>query len=143
MLLCCLEKPKDEPPEFTKYPENVTVNEKEKVQILCRIVGKPRPTVEWFKGEVTLKESDVYHIEDYEDTYVLEIKEAKPEDVAVYRCMAKNPAGEAFRDIPLEVKEISPVKEEVPLVLKHVEETQPPVWTEELPDTVSLCFSLF
>ena len=58
----------------------------------------------WKKDGMPLEDTDLYHIESYEDTYCFEIKETGPNDEGVYTCVAANEVGEAVCEIPLEVK---------------------------------------
>jgi hypothetical protein len=60
--------------------------------------------VTWKKDDKPLDDTDLYHIESYEDTYCFEIKDTSPEDAGTYTCVATNEVGEAICEIPLEVK---------------------------------------
>ena len=60
--------------------------------------------VTWKKDGKPLDDTELYHIESYEDTYCFEIKDTGSEDAGVYTCIATNEVGETVCEIPLEVK---------------------------------------
>ncbi|XP_074642623.1 twitchin-like [Tubulanus polymorphus] len=128
-------KPKMEPPKIVKKPTKEVVNEGDRTQFLCRVTGSPRPTVTWTKRGKKLTDEKLYHIEDYEETYVFEIINSKISDSDVYLCKAKNEAGEDKCSIKLDVKPVKKEPPKSPQILRHKEETQPPKFTETLKDT--------
>ncbi|XP_073797138.1 obscurin isoform X24 [Danio rerio] len=70
----------------------------------CVIVGKPPPTVKWFKDGKLLEENDHYMInEDQEGRHQLIITTVLPTDMGVYRCMAENDSGIASSKAELRV----------------------------------------
>ncbi|XP_067234423.1 obscurin isoform X4 [Chanodichthys erythropterus] len=70
----------------------------------CVIVGKPSPTVRWFKDGKLLEENDHYMInEDQEGRHQLIITAVLPTDMGVYRCMAENDSGIASSKAELRV----------------------------------------
>ncbi|XP_056149779.1 obscurin-like [Lampris incognitus] len=70
----------------------------------CVVIGKPPPTVRWFKDGKLLEENDHYMInEDQEGCHQLIITTVLPSDMGVYRCMAENSSGIAATKAELKV----------------------------------------
>ncbi|KAM9845170.1 obscurin [Aulostomus maculatus] len=70
----------------------------------CVVIGKPAPTVRWFKDGKLLEENDHYMInEDQEGCHQLIITSVLPTDMGVYRCMAENSSGIAATKAELRV----------------------------------------
>ncbi|XP_055739563.1 obscurin isoform X6 [Salvelinus fontinalis] len=70
----------------------------------CVVIGKPTPSVRWFKDGKLLEENDHYMInEDHEGCHQLIITTVLPSDMGVYRCMAENTSGIAATKAELRV----------------------------------------
>ncbi|XP_041698291.1 obscurin isoform X4 [Coregonus clupeaformis] len=70
----------------------------------CVVIGKPPPSVRWFKDGKLLDENDHYMInEDQEGCHQLIITTVLPSDMGVYRCMAENTSGIAATKAELRV----------------------------------------
>ncbi|XP_067462232.1 obscurin isoform X35 [Thunnus thynnus] len=70
----------------------------------CVVIGKPPPTVRWFKDGKLLEENDHYMInEDQEGCHQLIITTVLPTDMGVYRCTAENSSGIAATKAELRV----------------------------------------
>ncbi|XP_071349022.1 obscurin isoform X12 [Trachinotus anak] len=70
----------------------------------CVVIGKPPPTVRWFKDGKLLEENDHYMInEDLEGCHQLIITSVLPTDMGVYRCTAENSSGLAATKAELRV----------------------------------------
>ncbi|XP_010790854.1 obscurin isoform X2 [Notothenia coriiceps] len=60
----------------------------------CVVIGKPPPTVRWYKDGKLLEENDHYMInEDQEGCHQLIITTVLPTDMGAYRCTAENSSG--------------------------------------------------
>jgi len=59
----------------------------------ARIVGVPRPQVEWFFGDRPIQESEKYHMKRDGDAVCLYIRDCEPSDTGKYRCRASNKEG--------------------------------------------------
>ncbi|XP_045907720.1 obscurin isoform X23 [Micropterus dolomieu] len=60
----------------------------------CVVIGKPPPTIRWYKDGKLLEENDHYMInEDQEGCHQLIITTVLPTDMGVYRCTAENSSG--------------------------------------------------
>ncbi|XP_072536379.1 obscurin isoform X3 [Salminus brasiliensis] len=71
----------------------------------CVIIGKPFPSIRWFKDGKMLQEDDHYMInEDQEGCHQLIITAVQPSDMGVYRCMAENDSGIASSKAELRVE---------------------------------------
>uniref|UniRef100_A0A3P9LYT8 Ig-like domain-containing protein n=1 Tax=Oryzias latipes TaxID=8090 RepID=A0A3P9LYT8_ORYLA len=70
----------------------------------CVVIGKPPPTVRWYKDGKLLEENDHYMInEDQEGCHQLIITSVLPTDMGVYRCTAENSSGIAATKAELKV----------------------------------------
>lgn len=70
----------------------------------CVVIGKPPPSVRWYKDGKVLEENDHYMInEDQEGCHQLIITTVLPNDMGVYRCTAENSSGIASTKAELRV----------------------------------------
>ncbi|XP_046465810.1 titin isoform X2 [Neodiprion pinetum] len=99
-----------------------TIKEGTAVAFKCRISGKPTPTVQWKKGDKVIKPSKYFQMQKDGDVCTLRISEAFPEDEGVYKCIAKNPAGDVTTSANLRVlapdnmdvlPKLSPLKDQI------------------------------
>lgn len=59
----------------------------------CRVVGKPNPAAQWYKGDNIIKQSKFFKMVRDGEYYSLRISEAFPEDEGVYKCELSNTMG--------------------------------------------------
>ena len=59
--------------------------------------------VTWMKNKKTLKDTDLYHFENFEDTYCFEVKDTEKTDAGPYTCVAENTEGKVTCTVPLTV----------------------------------------
>lgn len=91
-------------PEFIKELRPISAAVGETIELECVVEGK-NYQIQWFKGDEKLVEDDRHLIQKLSDgTQKLVIKIASPDDVANYRCEAKNFGGTAATRAPLDVK---------------------------------------
>ncbi|XP_029139630.1 obscurin [Protobothrops mucrosquamatus] len=84
----------DTAPIFITELQNQEVQDGYPVSFDCVVIGKPMPTVRWFKDGRVLEEDDHYMInEDQEGCHQLIITAVVPLDMGVYRCVAENSMG--------------------------------------------------
>ena len=88
-----LVKPAGEVPELAKPLESVEVKEGKPAKLECKIFGKPKPTIEWFKDDLLIKESRRVKTDFLADIVTLRISRVEPGDKGVYKCVARNEAG--------------------------------------------------
>merc|ERR1719357_719359 len=91
-------------PVFLTELRNQDVPDGYPVSFDCVVIGKPPPTVRWFKDGKVLEENDHYMInEDQEGCHQLIITNVLPTDMGVYRCTAENSSGIAATKAELRV----------------------------------------
>jgi len=91
-------------PMFLTELQNQEVQDGYPVSFDCIVVGKPLPTVCWFKDGKAIEENDHYMInEDQEGCHQLIITAVVPTDMGVYRCLAENNMGVASTKAELRV----------------------------------------
>uniref|UniRef100_A0A803K8E4 non-specific serine/threonine protein kinase n=1 Tax=Xenopus tropicalis TaxID=8364 RepID=A0A803K8E4_XENTR len=84
----------DTAPIFITELQNQEVKDGYPVSFDCVVIGKPMPTVRWFKDGKVIEEDDHYMInEDQEGCHQLIITAVVPKDMGVYRCLAENRMG--------------------------------------------------
>lgn len=89
---------------FLTELQNQEVQDGYPVSFDCIVVGKPLPTVRWFKDGKAIEENDHYMInEDQEGCHQLIITAVVPTDMGVYRCLAENNMGVASTKAELRV----------------------------------------
>uniref|UniRef100_A0A8V1A4K7 non-specific serine/threonine protein kinase n=1 Tax=Gallus gallus TaxID=9031 RepID=A0A8V1A4K7_CHICK len=94
----------DTAPMFLTELQNQEVQDGYPVSFDCIVVGKPLPTVRWFKDGKAIEENDHYMInEDQEGCHQLIITAVVPTDMGVYRCLAENNMGVASTKAELRV----------------------------------------
>uniref|UniRef100_A0A8R1DN92 Ig-like domain-containing protein n=1 Tax=Caenorhabditis japonica TaxID=281687 RepID=A0A8R1DN92_CAEJA len=86
------------PPEFVEKLSPVEVKEKESINLSVTVVGKPEPSVEWFKDDTPINIDNVHVVQKQTavGSFTLTINDARQEDVGIYSCRARNEAGEAL-----------------------------------------------
>ncbi|XP_007941083.1 protein sidekick-1 [Orycteropus afer afer] len=97
-----------EPPYFTAEPDSrILVEVEESVDIVCRAMGVPLPTVQWFKDAVSISklQNPRYKVL---SSGGLRIRKLQPEDSGIFQCFASNAGGEVETHTYLEVTNIAP-----------------------------------
>ncbi|XP_070829419.1 obscurin [Chaetodon trifascialis] len=91
-------------PVFLTQLQSQDVPDGYPVSFDCVVIGKPPPTVRWYKDGKVLEENDHYMInEDQEGCHQLIITSVLPTDMGVYRCTAENSSGIAATKAELRV----------------------------------------
>uniref|UniRef100_A0A915N4V6 Ig-like domain-containing protein n=1 Tax=Meloidogyne javanica TaxID=6303 RepID=A0A915N4V6_MELJA len=83
------------PPEcFRPFPSEVTINEGEKAEVDCMILGNPRPKVQWFfNGRQIKSNAEFVELLNVGDTYSIRFNSARLECAGWYRLIAENIRG--------------------------------------------------
>ena len=85
-----------EMPSFSKPLSDLNVQPSETATLECTVAGVPLPRTQWFVSGIELYESDRYHIEQRDDTAILQILNVIIDDTEMsYTCKAVNVIGEA------------------------------------------------
>jgi titin len=80
-------------PELVEPLKDQTVSEGQATVFKTRVVGKPQPIAQWFKGDKVIKPSKYFQMATDRENYTLRISEAFPEDEGTYKCTLNNPVG--------------------------------------------------
>uniref|UniRef100_A0A914BWB4 Ig-like domain-containing protein n=1 Tax=Acrobeloides nanus TaxID=290746 RepID=A0A914BWB4_9BILA len=113
-------------PEFIRpFQNEYTVNEGEKIQIDCEMIGNPRPKIHWFFNDRPIKSN--YQFAEFiniGDTYSINFNPAKLENAGFYRMVAENVRGktESATLIHVRPKSLIPqpaVKPKKPHTIEH------------------------
>ncbi|XP_055350635.1 titin-like [Paramacrobiotus metropolitanus] len=88
-------KQENKPPKVIKPPSDTTAFEGEAVTMRCTIEGNPKPEMRWYKGPHLVRNSKYYRTFVTDNVCTLVIREALHADEGEYRCVGKNPFGQA------------------------------------------------
>lgn len=92
-------------PEFTVPLYDATIQEGERFTFECRVVGHPRPDINWHKDGIPILNNPDYLTNSEPDGLCsLTIEETFAEDSAKFSCTATNEAGSAGTEAVLKVK---------------------------------------
>lgn len=92
-------------PEFKEKMKHVDVVEGDTARFDVRVVGNPKPTIEWSKGGKPITDGGRFRIEQSDDLYSLSIENASLDDFGSYKCVASNEAGRMQCSGRLDIKE--------------------------------------
>ncbi|CAK1588655.1 unnamed protein product [Parnassius mnemosyne] len=81
-------------PEIMKDPQDVVVNFGDDAMFTCVVSGEPTPEIEWLRDSSTVPLNT--HRYEIMDNGTLMVHAADENDVGIFECRAKNPAGEAM-----------------------------------------------
>lgn len=92
-------------PEFEEKMKHVDVTEGDTARFDVRVVGNPKPKIEWSKGGKPITDGGRFRIEQSDDLHSLFIENASMDDFGSYKCVASNEAGRMQCSARLDVKE--------------------------------------
>ncbi|PVD21525.1 hypothetical protein C0Q70_17323 [Pomacea canaliculata] len=97
------------PPRITASQSKFTVLQNRTVVLPCHAVGRPRPSIRWERSGQEISSTDYrgsYGRVQYITLHTggLAIPHVRAEDEGIYRCIAKNDAGESFVEMSLTVQ---------------------------------------
>jgi len=91
-------------PTLIEPLKDQTVNEGSSIVFKCRVIGKPVPAAQWFKGPNIIKPSKFFQMSRDGEYYSLRITEAFPEDEGPYKCELANSLGKITTNANLRVQ---------------------------------------
>ncbi|XP_027468738.2 protein sidekick-1 isoform X1 [Zalophus californianus] len=104
-----------EPPYFTAEPENRILAEvDDTVDIVCRAMGVPLPTLQWYKDAVSISKLQNPRYKMLSGGG-LRIQKMRPEDSGIFQCFASNEGGEIQTYTYLDVTNVAPAFTQLPV----------------------------
>lgn len=91
-------------PTLIEPLKDQTISEGSSIVFKCRVIGKPNPTAQWYKGPNIIKPSKFFQMSRDGEYYSLRITEAFPEDEGVYKCELSNTLGKIATSANLRVQ---------------------------------------
>lgn len=82
-----------EQPEIEKNPEDVVISFGDDAMFTCSATGEPDPEILWYRDSVAIPLDKTRY--EVMDNGTLMVHEADENDIGIFECSAKNPAGEA------------------------------------------------
>ena len=105
-----------DPPRFILPLQSCEAFDGEEVILTCNVVGRPKPEVSWFHNDKCIDVSEDFVLNYNRETGKCDcvIVECLPDDQGVFRCVARNDAGQAKTECKLTWKAAppKPTKEE-------------------------------
>ncbi|CAF0740265.1 unnamed protein product [Brachionus calyciflorus] len=93
-------------PKIIRNQESINVLEGESAVFECKIIGCPKPAINWYKYDCILKDSpDFIHLAEDNNIYKLVIREANIKDSGSYKIVASNRYGQTTATFRLNVDE--------------------------------------
>lgn len=97
-------------PVFKEKLQDVHVAEGEKLLLQCQVISDPPATVTWSLNGKTLKTTKFIVLAQEGSRFSVSIEKALPEDRGLYKCVAKNSAGQAECSCQVTVTMLRPVR---------------------------------
>ncbi|EUB61841.1 Muscle M-line assembly protein unc-89 [Echinococcus granulosus] len=95
------------PPHFTQPLHNAAATEGQMVRLQCRVLGRPKPQIDWYKDGVSLTSAPNYTVRSEGDRHCIEFSDIYLTDHGEYTCVATNPAGVAKTSCRMDVEPLS------------------------------------
>lgn len=100
---------KSSKPKVERPMEDVSLYEGEEARFEVRFSGNPQPNIKWYKETTKIihgQGGGRYNLSQDGNTYTLKIKDARVDDLGLYRCVASNDMGKVTSKAELDVKDI-------------------------------------
>ena len=100
-------------PEFERQLSDIVVEKGKNIELTCKILAHPPPSVKWYQKGRELRNSNDIHVSHSGDEFFLVIKNSKFSHAADYSCKATNIVGEAVSKCYVEVGTLPTFKQEL------------------------------
>ena len=100
-------------PEFDQQLSDIVVEKGKNIELACKILAHPPPSVKWYQKGRELRNSNDIHVSHSGDEFFLVIKNSKFSHAAEYSCKATNIVGEAVSRCYVEVGTLPTFKQEL------------------------------
>lgn len=77
-------------PKFVEIPQDRRSSEKDEIEMVCSIRGKPTPVIQWLKNGDVIRHNDYMQIVNGHNLRILGLINS---DAGMFQCMGSNPAG--------------------------------------------------
>uniref|UniRef100_A0A670HZJ5 Myosin light chain kinase, smooth muscle n=1 Tax=Podarcis muralis TaxID=64176 RepID=A0A670HZJ5_PODMU len=121
-------------PQFECRPQSQEALEGEVVTFRCKVSGKPKANVEWFKEGCQMEAGDEVQIYEEDGIHCLCLKKTQLENSGSYRCTASNAQGQASTRWILTVKKKKSRNKPHRAHPAPVNKTFPPIFLKGLSD---------
>ncbi|CAF3618249.1 unnamed protein product [Rotaria sordida] len=91
------------PPTFTVEPKSTAGVKGKMVEFNCRVVGSPKPEVQWFLNGQLLRSGGKISIVEERGLVVLRINNIADNDAGTIKCLVKNSLSEISREVQLQI----------------------------------------
>ena len=98
-------QPRSQPPKFVVPLRPVTGVDGKEVTFSCSVKGTPTPDIFWFHNDKSIDKNEdfVINYDRQSGKIDLVIVDCLPEDTGMFKCVARNPAGQDVTQAPLSV----------------------------------------
>lgn len=88
------------PPKFIQYPSDKVANEKDELELVCSMHGKPTPIIQWLKNGDLITPNEYMQIVGGHNLKILGLISS---DAGMFQCIGNNPAGSVQATAHLEI----------------------------------------
>lgn len=90
-------------PKFLDTPQDRRSSEKEEIEMVCSIRGKPTPVIQWLKNGDVIRPNEYMQIVNGHNLRILGLINS---DAGMFQCMGSNPAGSVQAAARLQIIEV-------------------------------------
>jgi ligand-binding SRPBCC domain-containing protein len=98
-------EPPAQPPKFSQILQNITASDGTEVTFSCVVTGQPMPEISWFHNHKCIDKSEDFVITFNRQIGKIDlvIVDCLPDDQGLFKCVARNKAGQAVTECTLTV----------------------------------------